>query len=308
MLVVVILVGLLYALPNLYGEDPAVQITGARGVAASEQTLIQVQKTLQEEKITAKSVALEEGAILARFDTTDTQLRAREALMGVLGDKYVVALNLAPATPRWLAALSAEPMKLGLDLRGGVHFLMEVDMDTALGKLQEQNIDSLRSDLREKGIAYTTVRKEDNYGMSITFRDSAARDQAVDYLTQRHRDLVITSQGSNQLRAVMTDARLKEAREYAVQQNINILRNRVNQLGVAEPLVQRQGADRIVVELPGIQDTARAKEILGATATLEFRLVNTNVDQSAASSGRIPGDSEVKQTSRRSAVLCCTNA
>ncbi|MDU4582230.1 MAG: protein translocase subunit SecD [Enterobacter hormaechei] len=216
--------------------------------------------------------------------------------MGVLGDKYVVALNLAPATPRWLAALNAEPMKLGLDLRGGVHFLMEVDMDTALGKLQEQNIDSLRSDLRDKGIPYTTVRKEDNYGMSITFRDSAARDQAVTYLSQRHRDLVITSQGSNQLRAVMTDARLSEAREYAVQQNINILRNRVNQLGVAEPLVQRQGADRIVVELPGIQDTARAKEILGATATLEFRLVNSNVDQAAAASGRVPGDSEVKQT------------
>ncbi len=296
MLVVVIVVGLLYALPNLYGEDPAVQITGARGVAASEQTLIQVQKTLQEEKITAKSVALEEGAILARFDSTDTQLRAREALMGVMGDKYVVALNLAPATPRWLASINAEPMKLGLDLRGGVHFLMEVDMETALGKLQEQNIDSLRSDLRDKGIPYTTVRKEDNYGMSIAFRDSKARDQAMDYLTQRHRDLVLSSQGSNQLRAVMTDERLKEAREYAVQQNINILRNRVNQLGVAEPLVQRQGADRIVVELPGIQDTARAKEILGATATLEFRLVNTNVDQSAVASGRVPGDSEVKQT------------
>ena len=123
MLIVVIVIGLLYALPNLFGEDPAVQITGARGVAASEQTLIQVQKTLQEEKITAKSVALEEGAILARFDSTDTQLRAREALMGVMGDKYVVALNLAPATPRWLAAIHAEPMKLGLDLRGGVHFL-----------------------------------------------------------------------------------------------------------------------------------------------------------------------------------------
>ncbi|EDT6886781.1 protein translocase subunit SecD [Salmonella enterica subsp. enterica] len=294
MLVVVIVVGLLYALPNLYGEDPAVQITGVRGVAASEQTLIQVQKTLQEEKIPAKSVALEEGAILARFDTTDTQLRAREALMSVLGDKYVVALNLAPATPRWLAAIHADPMKLGLDLRGGVHFLMEVDMDTALGKLQEQNIDSLRSDLREKGIPYTTVRKEDNYGLSITFRDSNARDEAIAYLTPRHRDLVISSQGGNALRAVMTDARLSEAREYAVQQNINILRNRVNQLGVAEPVVQRQGADRIVVELPGIQDTARAKEILGATATLEFRLVNTNVDQAAA--GRVPGDSEVKQT------------
>lgn len=262
MLVVVIIVGLMYALPNLYGEDPAVQITGARGVAASEQTLIQVQKTLQEEKITAKSVALEEGAILARFDTTDVQLRAREVLVDVLGDKYVVALNLAPATPRWLAAIHAEPMKLGLDLRGGVHFLMEVDMDTALGKLQEQNIDSLRSELREKGIPYSTVRKEDNYGLSIAFRDSAARDQAISWLSPRHRDLVISTQGATGLKAVMTDERLKEAREYAVQQNINILRNRVNQLGVAEPLVQRQGADRIVVELPGIQDTARAKEIL----------------------------------------------
>ncbi len=241
-------------------------------------------------------MALEEGAILARFDSTDTQLRAREALMGVMGDKYVVALNLAPATPRWLAAIHAEPMKLGLDLRGGVHFLMEVDMDTALGKLQEQNIDSLRSDLREKGIPYTTVRKENNYGLSITFRDAKARDEAIAYLSKRHPDLVISSQGSNQLRAVMSDARLSEAREYAVQQNINILRNRVNQLGVAEPVVQRQGADRIVVELPGIQDTARAKEILGATATLEFRLVNTNVDQAAAASGRVPGDSEVKQT------------
>ncbi|MDM9276365.1 protein translocase subunit SecD, partial [Citrobacter koseri] len=132
-----------------------------------------------------------------------------------------------------------------------------------------------------------TVRKEDNYGLSITFRDSSARDEAISYLSKRHQDLVISSQGSNALRAVMTDARLSEAREYAVQQNINILRNRVNQLGVAEPVVQRQGADRIVVELPGIQDTARAKEILGATATLEFRLVNTNVDQSAAASGRV---------------------
>ena len=296
MLIVVFIVGLLYALPNLYGEDPAVQITGARGVAASEQTLIQVQNTLNTEKITAKSVALEEGAILARFDTTDTQLRAREVLLSVLGDKYVVALNLAPATPRWLSALSAEPMKLGLDLRGGVHFLMEVDMDTALSKLQEQTIDNLRTDLREKSVVYTNVRKADNYGADVVFRDSKARDDAISYLSPRHRDLVISAQGSNTLRAVMTDARLSEAREYAVQQNINILRNRVNQLGVAEPLVQRQGADRIVVELPGIQDTARAKEILGATATLEFRLVNTNVDQSAATSGRVPGDSEVKQT------------
>lgn len=296
MLVVVIVVGLIYALPNLYGEDPAVQITGARGVAASEKTLIQVQNTLKQDNISTKSVALENGAILARFDSTDTQLRAREALMGVMGDQYVVALNLAPATPMWLRMINAEPMKLGLDLRGGVHFLMEVDMDTALSKLQEQNMDSLRSDLREKGITWTNVRKADNYGLDITFRDGQSRDNAISWLQPRHRDLVISSQGATGLRAVMSDDRLRESREYAVQQNINILRNRVNQLGVAEPLVQRQGSDRIVVELPGIQDTARAKEILGATATLEFRLVNTNVDQTAAASGRVPGDSEVKPT------------
>lgn len=296
MLVVVLLVGLLYALPNLYGEDPAVQITGARGVAASDQTLVRVQNTLQKEKISAKSVALEEGAILARFDSTDTQLRAREALMSALGDQFVVALNLAPATPRWLTTISAEPMKLGLDLRGGVHFLMEVDMQTALSKLQEQNMDGMRSDLRDKGLNWTNVRKAENYGMTIQFRDGDTRDAAVSYLTARHRDMVISSQGDNSLRAVPSDERLREAREYAVQQNINILRNRVNQLGVAEPLVQRQGTDRIVVELPGIQDTARAKEILGATATLEFRLVNNTVDPSAIAAGRIPGDSEVKMT------------
>ncbi len=296
MLIVVLAIGLLYALPNLYGEDPAVQITGARGSAASEQTLDQIQNVLKQEHIQSKSIALEEGAILARFPNTDVQLRAREALMKALGEDYVVALNLAPATPRWLEMLAAEPMKLGLDLRGGVHFLMEVDMDTALGKLQEQNTDSLRSDLRDKGIPYTNVRKIDNYGVEIRFRDAAARDNAVSYLTTRHRDLVISSRGDNMLRAVMSDERLREAREYAVQQNITILRNRVNQLGVAEPLVQRQGADRIVVELPGIQDTARAKEILGATATLEFRLVNTVVDATAAAKGRVPGDSEVKNT------------
>ncbi|AYD44876.1 MULTISPECIES: protein translocase subunit SecD [Yersinia] len=296
MLIVVIFIGLLYALPNLYGEDPAVQITGARGIAASETTLVQVRDVLEKDNIASKSIALENGAILARFRDPDVQLRAREALMEAMGDKYVIALNLAPATPSWLAKLGAEPMKLGLDLRGGVHFLMEVDMDTALGKLQEQTMDTLRSDLREKNIPYATVRKLDNYGVEVRFRDDKTRDDAISYLSSRHRDLVIGSNGSNTLKAVMSDDRLREAREYAVQQNITILRNRVNQLGVAEPLVQRQGSDRIVVELPGIQDTARAKEILGATATLEFRLVNSNVDATVAASGRVPGDSEVKNT------------
>ena len=296
MLIVVILIGLLYALPNLYGEDPAVQITGARGSDASMATLDQVKSALEKDQIASKSIALENGAILARFKDTDVQLRAREVLTSVLGDNYVIALNLAPATPAWLSAIAAEPMKLGLDLRGGVHFLMEVDMETAMGKLQEQTMDSLRSDLRDKSIPYATVRKLDNNAVEVRFRDAATRDNAISYLTPRHRDLVLNASGDNAVRVVMTDERLRQSREDAVQQNINILRNRVNQLGVAEPLVQRQGADRIVVELPGIQDTARAKEILGATASLEFRLVNTNVDATAAASGRVPGDSEVKNT------------
>ena len=296
MLIFAILIGLLYALPNLYGEDPAVQITGARGTAANEQTLDQVRSLLDKEKIEAKSIALENGAILARFSNPDIQLRAREALLPALGDKFVVALNLAPATPKWLEAIGGEAMKLGLDLRGGVHFFMEVDMETALGKLQEQNVDSLRTLLRDEGIPYSSIRKTDNYGVEIRFRNADDRSKASDYLARRNQDLIFRNGDNNSLKAIFTDERLRDARTYAVQQNITILRNRVNQLGVAEPLVQRQGADRIVVELPGIQDTARAKEILGATATLEFRLVNTNVDPSALETGRIPGDSEVKYT------------
>nr|MBG3150791.1 protein translocase subunit SecD [Proteus mirabilis] len=296
MLITAILIGLLYALPNLYGEDPAVQITGARGTAANEQTLDQVRSLLDKEKIEAKSIALENGAILARFGNPDIQLRAREVLLPALGDQFIVALNLAPATPKWLEAIGGEPMKLGLDLRGGVHFLMEVDMETALGKLQEQNVESLRTLLRDEGIPYSSIRKTDNYGVEIRFRNSDDRAKASDYLTRRNQDLIFRDGANNSLRAIFTDERLRDARTYAVQQNITILRNRVNQLGVAEPLVQRQGADRIVVELPGIQDTARAKEILGATATLEFRLVNTTVDPSALETGRIPGDSEVKYT------------
>ncbi|WP_109419229.1 protein translocase subunit SecD [Proteus terrae] len=296
MLIAAILIGLLYALPNLYGEDPAVQITGARGTAANEQTLDQVRSLLDKEKIEAKSIALENGAILARFGNPDIQLRAREVLLPALGGQFIVALNLAPATPKWLEAIGGEPMKLGLDLRGGVHFLMEVDMETALGKLQEQNVESLRTLLRDEGIPYSSIRKTDNYGVEIRFRNSDDRSKASDYLTRRNQDLIFRDGANNSLRAIFTDERLRDARTYAVQQNITILRNRVNQLGVAEPLVQRQGADRIVVELPGIQDTARAKEILGATATLEFRLVNTTVDPSALETGRIPGDSEVKYT------------
>ncbi len=295
-LILVIVIGLIYALPNLYGEDPAVQVTGVRGAAASEQTLVQIQNVLKANNIHSQSIALEDGTILARFANTDIQLRAQEVITHALGEQYVVALNLAPATPWWLEMLNAQPMKLGLDLRGGVHFLMEVDMDTALSKLQQQNIDNLSSELREQKIPFNTVTKTGNYGLQILFANTAARDDASHFLSPRHQDLVITRSGNNALNVVMTDERLRMARQYAVDQNITILRSRVNQLGVAEPLVQRQGSDRIVVELPGIQDTARAKEILGATATLEFRMVNTTVDPFAVINNRIPGDSEIKTT------------
>lgn len=297
MLIVVILIGLLYALPNLYGEDLALQITGARGVTANETTLDQIRTVLEKDHIASKSITLENGVILARFNAPDIQMRAREVLMAELGDKFVVALNLAPATLSWLVMLGAKPMKLGLDLRGGVHFLMEVDMNTALSKLQEQSIDILRSELREQGIPYVSIRKLSNNSVEVRFLDNATCDKAIKYMESRQHNLVLSSNGSNTLKASLSDARLSEARKYAVQQNITILRNRVNQLGVAEPLVQRYGSDRIVVELPGIQDSARAKEILGATATLEFRLVNTNADaNAAASSGSVPRDSEVKYT------------
>lgn len=298
MVAFVVTIGALYALPNIYGEDPAIQISGVRGASTDMQTLDKVKDLLAEKKLPVKAIALENGTVLVRFKDTDEQLAARDLVADALGDKFTVALNLAPSTPRWLENIGANPMKLGLDLRGGVHFLMEVDMDAAMGKLQEQTADSFRSELREKRIRYSSVRKLDSGtavgAVEVRFRSPEELTAALDYLQPLHRDLTFTAMGDTAFIAQLSEARLKEAREYAVQQNITILRNRVNELGVAEPIVQRQGASRIVVELPGIQDTARAKEILGATATLEFRLVNTQADLQAAVSGRVPGDSELQ--------------
>ncbi|MEN0678360.1 protein translocase subunit SecD [Plesiomonas shigelloides] len=298
MVAFVVTIGALYALPNIYGEDPAIQISGVRGASTDMQTLDKVKDLLAEKKLPVKAIALENGTVLVRFKDTDEQLAARDLVADALGDKFTVALNLAPSTPRWLEDIGANPMKLGLDLRGGVHFLMEVDMDAAMGKLQEQTADSFRSELREKRIRYSSVRKLDSGtavgAVEVRFRSPEELTAALDYLQPLHRDLTFTAMGDTAFIAQLSEGRLKEAREYAVQQNITILRNRVNELGVAEPIVQRQGASRIVVELPGIQDTARAKEILGATATLEFRLVNNQADLQAAVSGRVPGDSELQ--------------
>ncbi|MFT5880432.1 MAG: preprotein translocase subunit SecD [Moritella sp.] len=296
MVIATIAICLLYATPNLYGEDPAVQVSAARGAVIEVSTLDQVKVNLDQNKISYKSVKLQNNQVLIRLSDTEQQLLASEVLKEQLGQKFIVALNLAPSTPGWLQSLGAGPLKLGLDLRGGVHFLLEVDMEEALTKAQAQMLQDFRTDLREEKIRYTAVRKE-NDGVTVRFRDEATREKAEKFIESKYDGILLSDSESNgqfSLTAKMTDAKLAEIKEYALQQNITIIRNRVNQLGVAEPLVQRQGEDRIVVELPGIQDTAGAKEILGATATLEFRLVDGKADPY---SSRVPAGSQ-KYTTR----------
>ncbi|GAD80729.1 protein translocase subunit SecD [Vibrio ezurae] len=296
MVVMAILVAALYALPNLYGEDPAIQITGARGASVDMATMDTITNALDKENLSHKSVSLENGSILVRFNDTDTQIGARDVISEALGPDAIVALNLAASTPSWLESIGAAPMKLGLDLRGGVHFLMEVDMDSAMNKLISQQEEAFRSELREEKIRYRAIHAGKD-SVEVTLRNAEQLAQAESTLKSKHPDMLFTDSDSNGrfvLSATFTEARLTEIRNYAVEQNITILRNRVNELGVAEPLVQRQGASRIVVELPGVQDTARAKEILGATATLEFREVDMQADLSAAANGRVPAGSEVK--------------
>ncbi|MFW7523736.1 protein translocase subunit SecD [Vibrio ostreicida] len=297
MVVLTIAIAALYALPNLYGEDPAIQITGARGAPVDLSTLDSVTQVLEAKSLPHQSIALENGSILVRFNDTDTQISARDVINEALGKDAIVALNLAPATPNWLESIGAAPMKLGLDLRGGVHFLMEVDMDAAMEKLVSQQEEAFRSELREEKIRYRAIRPLDDNKVEVLLRNAEQLADAKRLLQQNHPDMTFfdSEQGDRfELTAMFTEQRLAEIRNYAVEQNITILRNRVNELGVAEPLVQRQGASRIVVELPGIQDTARAKEILGATATLEFREVNARADLAAAASGRAPAGSEIK--------------
>ncbi|GAA3698970.1 protein translocase subunit SecD [Oceanisphaera sediminis] len=293
--IAVITISFLYAAPNLFGEDPALQVSGSRGTEVTPAVLTQAQQTLSKAGIAVKSAALADDQLLIRFRNTDDQLKGKDLVADTLGDGYITALNLAPSTPSWLEAIGAGPLKLGLDLRGGVHFLMEVDMDEALSRVQEQTVQDFRTDLREQRLRYSGVLAKDG-GTLVVFRDADTRDQALSHLRGRYPGLMFSDRDNGEsfgLFAVMSEQRLKEVKEYALQQNITIIRNRVNELGVAEPLVQRQGAERIVVQLPGIQDTARAKEILGATATLEFRLVDENADVAAANAGRVPPNSEL---------------
>ena len=294
MVIFLVAIGILYALPNLYGEDPAVQISGTRGQEADSGVLSEVQTVLKDNHLTTKSVVLENGSILVRFDNTDAQLLAKDKITEKLGTNYSVALNLAPATPKWLSSIGGNPMKWGLDLRGGVRFLMEVDMNSALTKRQEQLQDSLRTELRKEKYQYSAIKSAENFSTIVSLVNPEQLSDVQRYLRKQHPTLDIREISDNTLSLALSDAALNEARESAIEQNLSILRKRVTELGVAEAVIQRQGAERIVVELPGVQDTARAKEILGATATLEFRLVNGNANLDAAARGMVTSDSEVK--------------
>ncbi|WP_311418465.1 protein translocase subunit SecD [Haemophilus parahaemolyticus] len=294
MVIITTLIGGLYALPNLYGEDPSVQISGTRGQEATTETLAQVNNALASLNISPKATQLENGSILVRLEKDDQQLPAKEKISEVLGDKYSVALNLAPATPTWLTDIGGSPMKRGLDLRGGVRFLMEVDINTAMQKQQESLQDSLRADFRKDKIQYKAIKKGDNFATIIEFADSSNADKAVRLVKRTHTTLEATYNSPTEVTFALSEAGLSSARDMAIEQNLSILRKRVEELGVSEPTIQRQGADRIVVELPGVQDTARAKELLGATATLEFRLVNDAINPEAATRGIVPADSELK--------------
>ena len=289
LLIVILLTGTIYAMPNLFGEDPALQVSHRVRDLAPED-LTSVEGTLKNLSIEHRSVELTEGKLLVRFDNEEDQLSAADKLQDTLDKGFLVALNLAPATPGWLASLGAAPMYLGLDLRGGVHFLMEVDMVAAIKRMQETMISDIKSHLRSEKIRYRDVRK-DGQAIKIKFSDAEKMSQAYDEIRSQFPELQLSEDEEElELRGVLTEVAIEAEKKAALQQNIITLRNRVNELGVAEPVIQQQGDARIVVQLPGIQDTASAKKILGATATLEFRLAEGTAQDwfDARDSGRVP--------------------
>ncbi|MEG0744883.1 MAG: protein translocase subunit SecD [Acinetobacter sp.] len=282
LILVVLVISTLYALPSLYPDEPAVQISGAKAGTKIDQTMVQkAEQILKTANISSHDNSFTNNAALLRLSNSEAQLKAKEVLSRDLGEDYVVALNLAPTTPEWLRKIGAKPMKLGLDLRGGVHFLLEVDMDKAISQRMETSVTDLRRQFRDNKIKFNNLALNNNT-ITIQFADNADRDAAIDFLRRNGNEFtqqaVATSSGAT-LKLNYSDARRQEIQSYAVNQNLTTLRNRINELGVAEALVQTQGSNRIVVELPGIQDAAEAKRVLGRTANLEFRLVADSNDQ-----------------------------
>ncbi|WP_454829861.1 protein translocase subunit SecD [Pseudoxanthomonas wuyuanensis] len=305
LILIVVAVASLYALPNIYPQDPSVQITPNRGFAIDEALRQRVDAALKTVSVTAKAVEQDNGNLLVRLPDLDAQTRANDSLRQALGEDYVVALNLASTVPDWLSKLGARPMVLGLDLQGGVHFVLQVDQKAALDKRVDAYVEDTRVTLRDQRIRYQAVERRADNSIQVTLADAADGQKARQALAA-----ALSGSGSasaqvvgasaltyevagNQLTIRLPDSELAQISGDAIEQNIATLRNRVNELGVAEPIIQRQGDDRVVVQLPGVQDTAEAKRLIGATATLEFRSVVEGNAEDAVASGNIPPEARV---------------
>ncbi|MBQ0748447.1 MAG: protein translocase subunit SecD [Marinobacter sp.] len=308
-ILVAIAIGFIYALPNLFPDDYAVQITGARSSTEVDSAVLErAVKALESDGIEVKSSTLEDRDALIRLTSSDDQLRARPAVQAALGKDYLVALNMAASTPSWLKSLGAGPMKLGLDLRGGVHFLLEVDMDTAVGQRLEAVSGQIKQELRDERIRYRGGDVEGTRDIVLSFRDEASRAEAFSLIKRQYNEFLLderTTAGEFQIVLTLSEGEVSAIRKYALEQNLTTIRNRVNELGVAEPLVQQQGSDRIIVELPGVQDTAQAKRVLGATANLEFRM-EARQDAAASETEQFSFRDERQRTARLERELIAT--
>lgn len=296
----VFIIGLLYTIPNFFGESPAVQISPAKTSVKLDESLLQkVESTLKLANVPFDGVFMDASGVKVRFANTDTQLLAKDKLVANLGKEYTVALNLVPQTPNWLQSIGAKPMYLGLDLRGGVHFLLQVDMKAALDKAAESTVGDFRMALRKEKINYYGIERQGQVVL-VKFESETEATKARNLLAKDYSDLTYKISGSDKdftLNASMSVMAQKRIQEFALKQNLQTLHNRINELGVAEPIVQQQGLDRIVVQLPGVQDTAKAKEILGRTATLEIRMVDEEKSDMAtlqkAQTGQVPFGDEL---------------
>lgn len=301
-IILVFVVSIIYALPNLYGDDPSVQISHVVNKLSQAQA-DDIEKSIKATGAPLKTFEFKDGKVLARLTNTDDQMKVADLLREKMGNDFTVALNLAPTTPAWLQSVGAQAMYLGLDLRGGVHFLLEVDMDAAVKQAEERYTDDLRLALRDAKIHYQSVNKDSGF-IKITLKSVDEKTELMALLNKDFRGLTITEpQADNQIWLQMSEADIREIKKNAVGQNMTTLRNRVNELGVAEPVIQQQGDNRIMVQLPGVQDTTRAKEILGTTATLEYRLVDTEHDVQQALSGHIPIGSRLYYEKNGSPIL-----
>ncbi|UJP04961.1 MAG: protein translocase subunit SecD [Nitrosomonas sp.] len=293
-----LLLGALYTLPNFFGESPAVQISPLRTTVSADTALMQrAEDALRQAGLETDGIFLDEASLKIRFTSTDVQIKAKDLLESTLGNDYIIALNLLPNSPQWLTSLGALPMYLGLDLRGGVHFMLAVDMEDALDKSLDRYSTDIRGILREKRIQYTSLEKQTKK-LIIKFRDAGSRSKAEEEIKQNYPDLGLIAEDTNNryhlIAAIKPEAQIR-LQDSTVMQNITTLRNRVNELGVAEPIIQKAGADRVIVQLPGVQDTAKAKDILGRTATLEVRMVDDEHDLDAAVRGKLPPGTELLQ-------------